>query len=79
MYLFFQLAPIYDEVGAQLKSVQDLVIAKMDSTANEVESVTVSGFPTIKFYPKNRKQNPINYDGERTKDGFLNWLKDRIT
>jgi protein disulfide-isomerase A1 len=74
-----KLSPIWDELASQLSSIKDLVIAKMDSTANEVESVSVSGFPTLKFYPRNSKQNPINYDGERTKDGFLAWLKDKVT
>ena len=74
-----KLAPIYDELGAQLASIQNLVIAKMDSTANEVDGVDISGFPTIKFYPANKKQSPINYDGDRTKEGFLKWLKTRLT
>lgn len=28
-----------------------MVIAKMDSTQNEVEEVSVRGFPTLKFFP----------------------------
>jgi len=49
----------------------------MDATANEVESVSVQGFPTIKFYPKNDKQNPIDYDGERTEEGFIKYLREK--
>ena len=29
-----------------------MVIAKMDSTKNEVDGLTISGFPTLKFFPK---------------------------
>jgi len=74
-----KLEPIWDELGTELASIKNLVIAKMDSTANEVESVEVSGFPTIKYYPSNNKESPITYDGDRTKEGFTAWLKTRVT
>jgi protein disulfide isomerase len=74
-----QLAPIWKELATELSSVENLVIAAMDATANEVEHVDISGFPTLKFYPANSKENPIDYDGDRTKEGFLAWLKDRLT
>ena len=36
-----KLAPIWDQVASDLKDVPNLVIAKMDSTANEVDNVEV--------------------------------------
>lgn len=47
-----QLAPIWDELGENFKDNKDIVIAKMDSTANELADIKVQGFPTIKFFPK---------------------------
>jgi len=40
-----------------LKDVPNLVIAKMDATANEVDGVDVRGYPTLKWYPKGDKKN----------------------
>ena len=45
-----------------------VVIAKMDSTANELEEVKVQGFPTIKLIQKETNKI-IDYNGERTLDG----------
>jgi len=46
----------------------------MDSTANEVEGVSVSGFPTLKFFAKGSKRSPQDYGGEREIEGFKTWL-----
>ena len=69
------LAPHFDEVGKRLAKVKNLVIAKCDATANEIESVQIQGYPTIKFYPAGKKNSPIDYNGERTADGIVEWLK----
>ena len=69
------LAPHLDEAGTRLKAAKNLVIAKCDATANEVEGVQIQGYPTIKFYPAGKKNSPIDFDGERNADGIINWLK----
>jgi len=71
------LEPIWNQLGEEYANRKDIVIAKMDSTANEVESVNVSGFPTIKFYQRGNKRNPVNYDGDRNKEAFIAWLKEK--
>jgi len=69
-----QLAPIWDELGEHFQDKDDVVIAKMDSTANELEDVKVHSFPTIKFFPKDSDE-VIDYSGERTLDGFKKFLE----
>ena len=47
-----QLAPIWEELAEHFQEDKDVVIAKMDSTKNEVENISVQGFPTLKFFRK---------------------------
>lgn len=46
-----QLAPIWEKLGEKFKDSSDVIVAKMDSTANEIETVKVHSFPTLKFFP----------------------------
>jgi protein disulfide-isomerase A1 len=68
------LAPEYERLATELKNVKTLVIAKMDSTENEVDGVDIQGFPTLKFYPANNKK-PLDFEGDRNFDGLLKFIK----
>jgi len=72
------LTPIYDALAKKLSYNDNLVIAKIDGTANEIEGVSVQGFPTIKLWPANNKATPIDFDGERTEEGFLKFLREQL-
>merc|ERR1711910_186680 len=68
-----QLTPIWDKLGEKYADHANIVIAKMDSTANELEEIKVQGFPTIKLIKAG--DNPIvDFDGERTEAGFVKFL-----
>lgn len=69
-----QLAPIWDKLGEKYKDHADIVIAKMDSTVNELEDVKVQSFPTIKYFPAGSNK-VVDYSGERTFDGFVKFLE----
>ncbi|GFS13875.1 protein disulfide-isomerase [Elysia marginata] len=68
-----QLAPIWDDLGKAYESNDKIVIAKMDSTANEVEEVKIQSFPTLKYFPAGSDEI-IDYNGERTLEGFKKFL-----
>ncbi|XP_062362202.1 protein disulfide-isomerase isoform X1 [Cinclus cinclus] len=70
-----QLAPIWDKLGETYRDHEDIVIAKMDATANEVEAVKIHSFPTLKFFPAGSGRNVIDYNGERTLEGFKKFLE----
>lgn len=59
-----KLDPIYTELGEAFAGVEDVVIAKMDGTENEVDGLAVKGFPTIKFFPKGAKVRGVCGEGE---------------
>ena len=71
------MEPIYEEMAKKLaNSEKNLVLAKMDSTANDSqEKFAVEGFPTIYFAPKGKKQDPIRYNGERSAEKMLEFMK----
>ena len=71
------LHPKYEEVAKKLKEKNPkLVLAKIDATENEVESVNISGFPTVKFYPGNKKDKaPLDYNGDRSVDDIIKFIK----
>jgi len=72
-----QLAPIFDQVGEALKGVSSVVVAKIDATANDVNpTLGIRGFPTLKLFPANDKKSPIDYEGDRTKEDLIKFIKD---
>eukprot|EP01134_Creolimax_fragrantissima_P001840 CFRG1840T1 len=73
------LAPIWDELAEKYEDNENVVIAKMDSTANEVTEVTIKGFPTLKFFPANSDGKIVDYEGGRTLDALKAWLDEHIT
>jgi len=70
-----QLAPIWDKLGEKYKDHESIVIAKMDSTANELEEIKVQGFPTIKLIKKGTNEI-VDYNGDRTEEGFSKFLEE---
>ncbi|XP_032650064.1 protein disulfide-isomerase A3 [Chelonoidis abingdonii] len=74
------LEPKYKELGEKLSKDPNIVIAKMDATANDVPSpYEVRGFPTIYFAAAGNKQNPKKYEGGREVSDFISYLKQEAT
>lgn len=69
-----QLMPTWEKLGEAFKDNDEVVIAKMDSTANELEDVKIGSFPTIKLFPKGSDEI-VDYSGDRTFDAFKAFLE----
>ena len=72
-----KLAPVYSELGKKLRDQPNLLIAKMDATANDVtvKQFSVRGFPTLYFWD-GVKGEAKSYQGGRTEEDMLAFLKE---
>jgi len=70
------LAPIYEKLGNVFANEKNCVIAKIDAdTERDIATeFEISGFPTIKFFPKGDDKTAIAYEGARTEAGFIEFL-----
>jgi protein disulfide-isomerase A1 len=68
-----KLAPKYEKLARKLTHVKNLIIAKIDASEND-SPVAIEGFPTIMFFPSNKKDSPIVYDGYRTPKHITKWM-----
>merc|ERR1712212_624848 len=68
-----KLAPIWDELGEHFKDDETVVIAKIDMTANELATVSVRGFPTLKLFKADN--TVVDYSGGRTLEDFIKFLR----
>ncbi|KAL1915922.1 uncharacterized protein VTP21DRAFT_6310 [Calcarisporiella thermophila] len=72
------LAPIYEKVAQDFSTELDCVVANVDATQNEslAEKYGVTGYPTIKFFPKGDDKKPIDYDRSRSQKDFVDFLNE---
>ncbi|XP_062516317.1 protein disulfide-isomerase A3-like [Corticium candelabrum] len=74
------LAPKYDELAQKLVDDPNIVIAKMDATANDAQKgYDVQGFPTLYWAPIGKKDSPRKYEGGREVTDFLSFIKKEAT
>ncbi|XP_062500839.1 uncharacterized protein LOC134178068 [Corticium candelabrum] len=69
------LTPKYEKVGAAYKNEPNCVVARLDADGHRSigEKYGVSGFPTIKFFPKDNKDGE-EYNGDREEKDFVEFL-----
>ncbi|KAJ9166672.1 hypothetical protein P3X46_021385 [Hevea brasiliensis] len=70
-----KLAPILDEVAISYQSDPDVVIAKLDATANDIPNDTfdVKGYPTVYF--RSASGQLVQYEGDRTKEDIIDFIE----
>ncbi|KAG2697603.1 hypothetical protein I3760_07G114100 [Carya illinoinensis] len=72
------LAPTYEKVATAFKYEDDVVIANLDADkyTNLAEKYDVSGFPTLKFFPKGNKAGE-EYDGGQDLADFVTFINEK--
>lgn len=70
-----KLAPILEEVAVSLQDDADVIIAKLDATANDIPNDTfdVQGYPTLYF--RSASGNLLQYEGGRTKEDIIDFIQ----
>lgn len=68
------MAPAWREFAEMMENEQDdVVVAKIDWTEHQIPGIEISGFPSLKYYPKNNKGG-IDYQGQRQVWDFVNFM-----
>jgi len=74
------LAPVYEKVAETYKNDHNCIVAKVDADNAEnrplSEKYGISGFPTIKFFPKGNKDGE-EYSGGRGEQDFVDFLNSK--
>lgn len=68
------LAPKYEQLGEKYKDHPTIVIAKMDAASNELETIKINSYPTIKLFKKETNE-AVEYNGERTVEDLSKFLE----
>jgi len=71
-----KLAPIFEQVGNAFAPEPNVVIAKVDATVSQElgSKYGVEGYPTIKWFGKKHKEQPLKYEGGRTVGAFIDFV-----
>ncbi|XP_047326689.1 probable protein disulfide-isomerase A6 [Impatiens glandulifera] len=72
------LAPIYEKLGTVFNLEEDVVIANLDADTHKdlAGKYGVSGYPTLKFFPKGNKAGE-DYNGGRDLDDFVTFINEK--
>ncbi|KAJ4820808.1 Disulfide-isomerase [Rhynchospora pubera] len=72
------LAPTYEKVASVFKLDEHVVIANVDADQHKglAEKYGVSGYPTLKFFPKGNKAGE-DYEGGRDLDEFVKFINEK--
>ncbi|KAF6126332.1 protein disulfide isomerase family A member 2 [Phyllostomus discolor] len=69
-----EMAPTWEALAEKYRDHEDIIIAKLDATANELEAFPVHGFPTLKYFPAGQGQKVIDYRGARDLETLSKFL-----
>ncbi|KAM6121535.1 protein disulfide-isomerase A2 [Phoenicopterus ruber ruber] len=69
------MAAAWEELGERYKDHEDIVIAELDATANELENITINGFPTLHYFPAGPGRKMVEYKSTRDVETFSKFLE----
>ncbi|XP_062036358.1 protein disulfide-isomerase A2 [Lepus europaeus] len=69
-----EMAPAWEALAEKYRDREDIVIAELDATANELEALRVAGFPTLLYFPAGPGRKVIEYKSSRDLETFSQFL-----
>ncbi|XP_036158904.1 protein disulfide-isomerase A2 isoform X2 [Myotis myotis] len=69
-----EMAPTWEALAEKYRDHEDIIIAELDATANELEGFAVQGFPTLKYFPAGQGRKVIEYKSARDLETFSKFL-----
>lgn len=69
-----KMAPMWSELADAYAEDQDVTIAKMDGTVNEVDQLEVKGYPTLVYFPVGSSE-PVTFKGKRNVEAFKEFIE----
>nr|XP_025041162.1 protein disulfide-isomerase A2 [Pelodiscus sinensis] len=69
-----EMAPVWEELAEKYKDHENIVIAKLDATANEIANLTIHGYPTLHYFPAGPGRKMIEYKSTRDLETFSKFL-----
>ncbi|XP_005870415.1 PREDICTED: protein disulfide-isomerase A2 isoform X2 [Myotis brandtii] len=69
-----EMAPTWEALAEKYRDHEDIIIAELDATANELEGFPVHGFPTLKYFPAGQGRKVIEYKSARDLETFSKFL-----
>ena len=75
------LAPKYEALAKRYEAAglaDKVILGKIDATLNDVPD-SIQGFPTIKLYPAKKKDSPVDYNGDRSPQSFIDFIAEHGT
>ncbi|XP_061456377.1 protein disulfide-isomerase-like protein of the testis isoform X2 [Rhineura floridana] len=73
-----KLFPVWDELGKLYESSKNVVIGKIDYTANDILLVNLERYPFFRYFPAGSETEVVPYKGEHTLDAFAKFLEEQI-
>jgi len=71
------VAPVWDQLGEEFQDVENVAIAQLDLTANQLDTLQVKGFPTFKLY-KAGDNTELDFTGPRNLEAFSSFLRQNM-
>ncbi|KAG9476900.1 hypothetical protein GDO78_002350, partial [Eleutherodactylus coqui] len=70
-----ELFPVWEELGKRYQNNTNVTIARIDSTANDIQLMTLDRYPHFRFFPAGSESKSVRYTGEKNIEEFTEFLE----